>query len=328
MSHTELGAHPSLCHLTKPCAQIDHVLACVNGDASSEAVLQHACALATAFSARLSLLQVLEVSVSQEPMDPVEWTLHHYDKLEYLDRCLSDIKEVSAEAVIVAGRAGESIISWSQEHGATLIVLGRGAQHARLGDTARRVVEGAQASVLLVPSQAMLNPSHAYERLLIPLDGSCRAECALPLGLRLAAKSHSTLLIIHAAPHSDLIERDRLNGHASSLREQLYRHNEAAAQRYLDELRSRLPEQIQVSLHILPSADARCALLTTTHQHALDLVVLSATGKSGHGDMLLGSVADYLIHRLDVPVLLVRQAQPKMAAQDNIQTLRRPGQGM
>ena len=39
----------------------------------------------------------------------------------------------------------------------------------------------------------------------------------------------------------------------------------------------------------------------------VDLLLLSCTGQSGHPDMSVGSVADYLINHMNIPVLLVRR---------------------
>ena len=39
---------------------------------------------------------------------------------------------------------------------------------------------------------------------------------------------------------------------------------------------------------------------------AMTIIVLSATGLSGHPDLSVGSVAEYLINHVDKPILLVR----------------------
>jgi nucleotide-binding universal stress UspA family protein len=56
----------------------------------------------------------------------------------------------------------------------------------------------------------------------------------------------------------------------------------------------------------LPSGDPRHALARAAVEEHADLMVLSCTGQSGHSDMSVGSVSDYLINHLNIPVLLVR----------------------
>ena len=301
-----------------------HVLACVDGPPFAEAVLTHAAAVAKAVGARLTVMHVLESSTTlsaQEPMDPVEWSLRHCDTHEYLGECVLRLDGVSAETVIVAGLPAERISAWAQDNGADLVVLGRGGEKgqalARLGDTARRVAELAKASVLLVPAMHNGDTQMRYRKLLVPLDGSSRSECVLPLGLGIAAAHGADVVLVHVAHHVELMESNLLNAQAVALRDQLHRHNEGAARQYLDWLRCRLPAPPQTCTRLLPCGDARRALLNTVIAEQADLMVLAAAGKSGHADITLGSVADYLINRLVIPVLLVRQPQSHLPPQPN-----------
>ena len=319
MSQPESVASPTTayaCELPTERARLRHVLACVNGDLFADAVLHHAAAVATAEGARMTVIHVLEVTTTQEPIDPVEWTLRHYDRIEYLDACLSRFDGVHAEAVIMVGSPAQRISAWAHEHEADLIVLGRGGDSdglsMGLGDTARRVAESANASVLLVPERMAKDTPVRYHRLLIPLDGACRSECTLPLGLGIAAAHEAEVVLAHAVPQIDLIEIDQLNPDAIALREQLYRHNAEAALTYLEELGARLSVLTATRRRVLSGGDARRALVLAATEEQADLMVLSAVGTSGHVDMTVGSVADYLINRLPMPVLLVRPYRPNL----------------
>ncbi len=315
-----------------------HVLACVDAspfavDAApfARAVLAHAVAVAEAIGARLTVMHVLESPTAREPMDPVEWALRHREATEYLHQRMSRIHDLHACAAIAAGAPAERINAWAHDNAADLIVLGRGGESdgtfARLGDTARRVAETANASVLLVPSMQVGNTPIRYHKVLIPLDGSSRSECVLPLGLGIAAAHGAETVLVHAAPKADLIESDLLDAEAVGLRDQLYRRNERAARQYLDWIRSRLPATPTTRTRLLPSGDARRALARTAVDERADLMVLSSAGKSGHADMTVGSVADYLINRMNIPVLLVRQQRRNPPPQDHTMNTRLPGQG-
>lgn len=318
--------------VSKEYACFRHVLACVKGACCVKAVLTHAATIASAVGAKVTVLHVLESSAPQEPMDPVEWTLRHCDQTEFLQQCLSHFNNLHADIVIVAGPPAERITEWAEEHEADLVVIARGSQQSSnfsgLGYTARRVTEGANASVLVVPSQTSANTSLGYQKVLIPLDGSARSECVLPLGLGLAAASSAQVMLVHVAPKIDLVESNQLNAEVIALREQLNHHNERAARQYLDWLRSRLPAPPVTHTRLLPSSDPRLALEQTAREEQIDLLVISALGNSGHAQLVVGSVADYLINRITIPVLLVRQCLTKSHsthAQD--MELRRPNQG-
>lgn len=320
-----------------------HVLACVDADLFTidtapftEAVLAHATAVAQAVGARMTIIHVLESPATEEPMDPVEWALRHCDATAYLREHMLRIGDLHADAVIVAGLPAECISAWAHENAADLVVLGRGGENYEpfvgLGDTARRVAEVANASVLLVPSMRIGDTPIRYRKVLVPLDGSSRSECALPLGLEIAAAHGAEMLLVHAAPKIDLIQTDLLNAEAIALRDRLYHHNERTARQYLNWLRSRLPALPATGTRLLPSGDARRALTQTATEEHADLMVLSAAGKSGHADMAVGSVAGYLINRMNIPVLLVRQCKrnPPMAYRKPgyIMGTRPPSQGM
>lgn len=337
--HPKLEAVGSLDGQPPERPALRHVLACVDGAPFAQAVLTHAAAVAKAVGARMTVMHVIESSAdpsAQEPMDPVEWTLRHYDTVEYLDECLLHCDDLRTDAVIVAGRPAERISTWAHNHAVDLIVLGRGGAKdepfAGLGDTARRVAEFANASVLLVPTLQAGNTQARYRKVLVPLDGSSRSECVLPLGLDIAVSHGGEVVLVHVAPKVELIESNLLCAQVIALRDQLHRHNEQAARQYLDWLRTRLPAPPTIGTRLLPSGDARRTLAHMASEEGADLVVLSAAGKSGHADMAVGSVADYLINRLDVPVLLMRQRKQNQvktrSTSIHAMDMRLPGQGM
>lgn len=328
LSHAKGGGQS----VSKEYACFRHVLACVKGACCARAVLTHAATIASAVGAKVTVLHVLESSTPQEPMDPVEWSLRHCDQTEFLQQCLSHFNNLHADIVIVAGPPAERITDWAQEHEADLVVIGRGSDHSSvsvgLGYTARRITEIANASVLVVPSQAPAHTVPGYQKILIPLDGSARSECVLPLGLGLAAAASAQVMLMHVAPKIDLIEPNQLNAEVIALREQLHQHNERAARQYLDWLRSRLPAPPITHTRLLPSSDPRLALEHAASEEQADLLVISALGNSGHAQLVMGSVADYLINRITIPILLVRQCLAKSHRLRGQETeLRRPNQG-
>lgn len=299
-----------------PCAQADHqvlrhVLACVDASSFADAVLAHAAAVAMAARARLTVLRILESSAEQSPMDPVEWTLRHRDLEADLRERATHLDDLQADTVIADGPTAERICAWAHDNAVDLTVLGRCGESSGpfggLGATARRVAEVVNGSVLIVPSSQVGDAPIRFRRVLIPLDGSSRSECALPLGLRIAASHDAEIMLVHAAPNVDLTETSPPEAETIALRDRLRRRNELAGERYLKRVRSRLPPTAGTRIRVLPSGDPRHALARAAMDEHTDLMVLSCTGQSGHTDMSLGSVADYLINHMDIPVLLVRR---------------------
>jgi nucleotide-binding universal stress UspA family protein len=258
----------------------------------------------------MTVMRVLETRAVQVPTDPVEWTLRHHDVEAALRERASHFGDIQADTVIVDGPATDCICAWASDNAVDLTVLGRcgesNGSFVGLGGTARRVAEIANGSVLIVPSTQVGDAPIHYRRVLIPLDGSSRSECALPLGLGIAAAHGSEVVLVHAAPNVDLTEAGPLEAEAITLRGRLRLRNERAAERYLRRVRSRLPSTPATRVRVLPSGDPRHALARAAVEEHADLIVLSCTGQSGHPDMSVGSVADYLMDHMDIPVLLVR----------------------
>lgn len=142
-----------------------------------------------------------------------------------------------------------------------------------------------------------------YRSLLVPLDGSMFGEHALPLALSIARRAHASLQVVHVhvPPAPMYVEgmavlEDTSDGEA--------RERERA---YLDEVIKRLAA--------VSTAPASAALLEgpiadALHEHAVatgvDLVVLTTHGRGPLARFWLGSVADELVRRLPMPLLLVR----------------------
>lgn len=287
-----------------------HVLACVDASSFADAVLAHAAAVAMAAGARLTVMRILESSAAQSPMDPVEWTLRHREVEADLRKRASHIGGLQTDTVIDDGPAADRICAWARDNAIELSVVGRcgesNGSFAGLGSTARRVAEDVSGSVLIVPSSLIGDAPIRYRTMLIPLDGSSRSECALPLGLGIAAAHGAEMVLVHAAPNVDLTEAGPPGAETITLRDRLRRRNERAGERYLQRVRSRLPPTPAPRVRVLPSGDPRHSLARAAVEEHADLLVLSSTGQSGHLDMTVGSVADYLMNHVNIPILLVR----------------------
>lgn len=313
-----------------------HVVACVDSSPYADSVLSHAAAVSAATRARLTILGVLESSTGQSPHDPVEWTLRHHDLDTHLRERASLFDDLQTDTAIADGAAAERICDWVRDNGADLTVVGRSGERSGaftgLGGTARRVTEFVNGSVLIVPPPRNGDIPMQYRKVLIPLDGSSRSEAALPLGFAIAAAHEAEVLLVHAVPIVDLTEGNLPDAEAVTLRDRLCRHNERAGELYLRRVQSRLPPSPATRIRVLSSGDPRHGLAHVAREEQIDLIVLSFTGQSGHPDMALGSVADYLINHVDIPVLLVRTAEgnPKMAAQNIGEgiTVRLPGRAL
>lgn len=298
-----------------------HVMACVDSSPFARAVLAHAAAVAEGMGARFTVMRVLEPPAARHaPADPVEWALRHQEAVAEVKRLVSAAgRGIRAETLVVEGSTVELICEWAHEHKVDLTVLGACGEHGLcecgLGGTARRVAESVSGSVLLTPTAEVGEGAVRYRRVMIPLDCSSRAECALPIAAGIAKAHAADLLLVHATPEVALTEVGPLEAEDLELRDRLRKRNARVAQRYLKQIRARHSLNGGATrTRLLSGGDPRHAIARAVSDEDIDVVVLSSSGLSGHPDMSVGSVADYLMSHIATPVLLVRgrAAQPQL----------------
>jgi nucleotide-binding universal stress UspA family protein len=145
-----------------------------------------------------------------------------------------------------------------------------------------------------------------YQNILVPLDGSAVAEASLPYALQLRRLSGGALTLVRVVPSAvhppaaySLAEPEPWLMRQEALR--------AEAEGYLAEVAAR-PELAAAGPETLVIAgDVSQALLNLTRQGAYDVLVMTTRDRRDPVRWVLGSVADYLVQRAALPVLLVRE---------------------
>jgi nucleotide-binding universal stress UspA family protein len=89
-----------------------------------------------------------------------------------------------------------------------------------------------------------------YRRLLVPLDGSQRAECALPPATVLA-RSHDSRLLAHRARRPEMPRHVPLTDEETEMLDRITERNRLAAAQYLEQLQSRLSGAVETRLDVI-----------------------------------------------------------------------------
>lgn len=130
-------------------------------------------------------------------------------------------------------------------------------------------------------------------KIIVPLDGSALAERALPYAVALARPSRGRLILVHLTP--PLAAMQQLNA-------------ERDAATYLDQTAEALQNSGTVVDHYIDRAhydEQGAGICAAAAERQAGLIVMSTHGRSGFGRWLYGSVADQILRRADVPVLLI-----------------------
>ena len=150
-------------------------------------------------------------------------------------------------------------------------------------------------------------------RILVPLDGSRFAEQALPTALRLARRDAADLDLVRvegtplpAALAGTAPVRD------PAFDREVLQHAES----YLAEVAGEVDadDRSRVTTALLLGDDTVDALLNHIRDRSTGLVVMTTNARGGISRAWLGSVADALVRRSPVPVLLLRPEEEATAA--------------
>jgi nucleotide-binding universal stress UspA family protein len=298
------------------------IVVCLDGSPLGEAGISHALALAKPFGGSLTLLRVLEAQHGAEAgaTDPLDWSMQQRESRAYVERLAEQRRDegTEIEARLAQGVPAEQICRWASQHRADLTVVSShgagGLTPWSLGSTARKLVEGAPGSLLLVPA-APEQPAPErvrYTRILVALDGSPRAESALPVAVEIARDHGAVLILAHVVPTPELVCATPLAAEDLELEQRVIERNQRVAVEYLDRLRTSLAASGLTVRPLVLRDGVAARLARTVEQEHVDLVVLSAHGRTGRTDAPCGSVAAYLIDHATTPLLLLREPPRRM----------------
>jgi nucleotide-binding universal stress UspA family protein len=297
----------------------EHILVPLDESLAAESVLPHVTAIAELSGARVTLVRVLEIPTTAghvQPTDPVEWQLHHDAAGSYLAGAAKRLaaRGVSVGTRILEGNPATCIITHAHEEGVDLVAL---ASHGRtgvtgfeLGAVAHKAILGVHVPLLLIRS--FTDAPHGaddvrYRRLLVPLDGSRRAECALPIVHRIADKHGASLLLSHAVRRPEVPHRLPLSEEEQRIVDGLGALARRHVAAYLDGLGRDLANAgRQVSVHVLDGDDPAASLEELATREDVDLIVMSAHGATGSTRRPFGAITEKFLLYGSRPLLVVQ----------------------
>lgn len=358
----------------------NRILIPLDGSSLAERAIPHAEQFARIFDASIVLLRVLEATShfeNPDPIDPLSWQIRKVEADMYMRGIASRIREHlhipeaidgdettpdnRVEYAIREGRTAESIIDFAHNENIDLLVISShgsgGLSRWNMSSIIQKVIDLVYLPLLIVRShdlQEEQNDRIHYRNLLLPIDSSRRAECALSAAILLA---QGEKLMEHAdevevalpgietpssgfpAPESVFLESKLML--ASVIRppeipipapypdeirllsDQLLQVSRKAVLAYLREMKLRLP--IESEIRVVESNNVSSAIQELAEQENIDLVVMSAHGYSGQLTDPYGNVTRNSIERgiksiliiQDIPLSQVRMTVSATAAENS-----------
>ena len=297
-----------------------HILAPLDRSTLAECVLPHLVGMAKAFNARVTVLCVLEPYAKGEmpyPVDPVAWEMRKAEAETYLNDVARRLDETGTpvEQVLLEGDPASCIKEFADEHDVNLILF---SSHGRSGPSrwnvssiVRKVIQRAHRSIMLVRAYESRHPGLKgirYHKLLLPLDGSQRAECLFEPTKKVAQFHKAQLLVVHVVVKPEMPRQMPLTAEDQDLMARFIERNKLVATDYLEGLRTRLPHDFEPRLRV--SNDVALTLHELVDQEAVDLLIMSAHGYSGRSKWPYGSITTSFIDYGSVPLLVVQDLKP------------------
>jgi nucleotide-binding universal stress UspA family protein len=146
-----------------------------------------------------------------------------------------------------------------------------------------------------------------FQRILVPVDGSEQSDAAVALALRMASEDKGELIFVHA------VELNRIAALAGPAPLDPSMAIDAACRvgnELLDATKAKADAAGVRCTTELPEDECVGSVLELARQKKADLIVVGSHGRSGISRALLGSVAEGILRRSPVPVLVCHAPKP------------------
>lgn len=317
---------------------INHILVPLDGSELAECVLPHVMAIAPVTGARVTLVHVMEQAPSRNgnapPIDPLGWHMRKQESQAYLDRIAVRLQEMDqpVEQAILEGNPAEAIIEFARSNAVDLIVL---STHGRTGlsewnvsSVVQKILLRSYRSVFLVRAYTTAPAEVQYNRLLLAIDGSARAEYILPFAISLAQSHQSDVALGMVIQKPQTMQRFPLSEEDVAWINAFTERNQNEAARYLEQLAMQLSlKGLSAAANIIVSENALGAVYDMVEESNADLVMIAAHGYSGDRRWPYGSIASSLIAYGRTPLMIMQDLSEGEIPQTHAERAVREGKG-
>jgi len=139
-----------------------------------------------------------------------------------------------------------------------------------------------------------------YRKILVPLDGSKRAEAILPHAEELARRYNARIDLLQVIEY-----RFAADPYAVYPNED-FEHQQKRVREYLTTIQNDLRvKKIETRIHVV-DGPVVASIINIANREAVDLIALASHGRGGLARVYYGSVAAGILQRVDRPLLLIR----------------------
>jgi len=142
-----------------------------------------------------------------------------------------------------------------------------------------------------------------YQRILVPLDGSIFSEAVLPHAENLARALNVEIVLLHV----DASPAPIFDPHESPLAQsEEIKVIRADDKNYLKTMCAKLEDKGLKVTYLLREGMVAETIMEAAEIEQADLIAMSTHGRTGMLRLLLGSIAEQVVHQSKIPVMLIR----------------------
>jgi nucleotide-binding universal stress UspA family protein len=142
-----------------------------------------------------------------------------------------------------------------------------------------------------------------YKKILVPLDGSKRAEKILPHVKDLALHYESKVILLMAIQY---FLAAAVEGSYTEFSEKDFSAQLEKAESYLKSVMKTLSQKDIKTQTVVAMGPAAEKIIQTAEEKNVDLIAMTSHGRGGLTRVFYGSVASGLLNRADRPLLVIR----------------------
>jgi nucleotide-binding universal stress UspA family protein len=300
----------------------DSILVPLDGSQLAECVIPHVFAVAQSNNSEITLLRIMEkgnTDTSAQLFDLLNWQINKKKAILYLEKMKARFQGsgLKTHSVVQEGLAAEGIIEYAQRNSIKIIILSShgksGLTQWGLSNVSQKIILSAMTSLLIIRAHQFLDyagkfsEQPVYQRILVPLDGSQRAENVLPAIVPLALFHKSQIHLVQVVQTPEMARQMPTQRSDIDLSKRIITSNQEEAVHYLEQVKSRSSlDGIDVQTHLITSDNAAVSLHELVEQQDIDLLLLGAHGYSGNLQWPYGSLVNNFIMYGKIPLMIVQ----------------------
>lgn len=286
------------------------ILVPLDGSELAEQVLPYAQEFARRFDAELLLLTSIQpVGIWDATATAINWDREERLAQEYLDAQKERLQAAGVKVRVKRqhGEAAANILETAESENVSLVAIsthGRsGISRWLFGSVADRIVQNSNVPLLMIRPDDKTEAKPAFEKLLVPLDGSEVAAGVLPFVEDVAKRFGASLVLYHAVPPISAYPgfetvNPQIDGKVLQEMQQQAKELLSAAARDIEGRGTHATVAVSIDLAV-------DGILRAAKETGADLIAIGTHGRSGLGRMVMGSVANAVMRRSTLPCLLV-----------------------